>query len=450
MFTRRLRKLLREPYWLLLLALFLLGAVVGIRLADSHSDEGEELLGRAWRGDARETREVLVSLFTFQVTVLTVVLSLNAPVIQSAANQYSPRLVPIYLKSAPLRRAVPLFVFSGGYLVAAVRELGLLPDESVRPRLVLTVALVLVFAALAALVFCTVRTFRYMRVERVLGLVQDLIFASSARLRACLERLPLAAAPSLVPPAASTGLLAPASGYLAEVDLRRLVRHARRADVQVRICRAVGEYVDQGEPLGQVWTRRGPPPDARLLRRLSRTLVLTPVREADFDPTLGIRILVDVAGRALSTSSNDPYTARQALQKLRSVLRHLSLLPLGDWNVSDRDGQVRVSVMATSLREWLSLAVEGPLHYGAGEPEVLEGVLEIALVVAHVARQPEDRAAAHALLARVLQDVAALRHLERERLRQLRADAEELLGEPAREVPAREELAHVEARLLPH
>ncbi|QSQ26683.1 DUF2254 domain-containing protein [Pyxidicoccus parkwayensis] len=425
MSTRRLRQLLRRPYWMVLIGLLVAGVVAGALLARQQTDTAPNLFGMAWRGTTNDARSILATLFGVQTTILTVVLSLNAPLIQSAANQYSPRLVPIYLQSAPLRRAIPLFALSSGYILSAVRELGVLDDASMRPRPVVSGAFILVLVALFFLVLCMIRTFRYMRVEHVLGLVQDSIAAATERLgRSCLAGLPLDSATTLPVPARAMVLRAPSSGYLAAVDLRRLAWCARRWGVRVRVDLPVGDHMDRGESVGWVAADDGGRVDARVLRGLAAALEISPAREPGSDPVFGLRILVDVANRALSSSSNDAYTARQALQQMRSVLRRLAALPSGDWNVVDADGRGRVSVMALRLRDLLLLAVDGPLLHGMGNPDVLEEVLRIALTVHQAARTGEDRDAAQALLERVLADASAHGGLGRERYQRLLIDAE--------------------------
>ncbi len=109
MTTRGLRKVFREPYWLVLGAALVVGALTGTALArERSSDVGSSLFGHAWHGTAEEAREILTALFGLHVTVVTIVLSLNAPMIKSAANQFAPRLVPFYPKNVPLRRALPM------------------------------------------------------------------------------------------------------------------------------------------------------------------------------------------------------------------------------------------------------------------------------------------------------------------------------------------------------
>ena len=184
------RKLMREPIWFVLLAALLVGVVVGKALAhEPTNDATDAIFGHAWRGDPADTRAMLATLLGFQVTALTVILSLNAMVIKAAAYQYSPRLVPLYLRNAPIRRALPLFVLLMGYILGALRELGLVADQTERPRSVVSGAVGILFVALVFLMFDVVRTFRFIRVERVLGLVRDATYAAAKRIGGRVARL---------------------------------------------------------------------------------------------------------------------------------------------------------------------------------------------------------------------------------------------------------------------
>jgi len=92
--------------------------------------------------------------------------------------------------------------------------------------------------------------------------------------------------------------------------------------------------------------------------------------------------------------------------------------------VTDRDGRVRVSVMATQLREYVSISVEAPLRHGAGNPDVLDGILEIALELGLIAPHAEGRATAHQLINRVLEDAMEYGDLRNGRLKRLLAEAD--------------------------
>ncbi|HMF42225.1 MAG TPA: DUF2254 family protein [Polyangia bacterium] len=421
----RLRRFFRQPYWFVLIGAAIVGLYLGTLAARDMAPElAVIVLGKAWIKTTAETRSFLMTMLSLQLTVLAIVISLNAPMIQSAANQYSPRLVPYYLRNVPYRRALPIFVLTAGYMLAAVREVGFEREDAARPRIVLSIGVTLVLASFLVLTTAMIRTYRYLRVERILGLVRESTFAAIERRTTRIRGLPLAKAGALALPGDATALVARASGYLAEVDVRGLVRIARRAGVRVRISRPVGDYFDAGEVVGWASADRGRIVTPRLTRRLAGRLTIAPVRESELDPAYGIRILSDVAARALASTDNDSYTARQALHQIRSVLRRLARTPLGDWNVVDDDGEVRVSVMAAELRELISIAVEAPLRYGAGDPEVLDGVLEIALEVGLVAPDAGARATAYQLIDRVLEDATDYGNLENGRLRRLLAEAD--------------------------
>jgi len=425
MLVRQLRRLGREPIWLALIAAAVAGVFLGALAARQTDDElTRAVLGRAWRKDAADTRTFLMTLLGLQLTVLSLVLSFSAPMIQSAANQYSPRLVPYYLKKIPYRRVLPVFALSGTYLLSAVREVGLVGSDGVRPRVVLSGAILLAVVSFILLAAAMIRTYRFMRVELVLELVRQATFEAIARRARLIERLPLAPADPVTLAADASAMLAPRSGYLVEVDVRGLARIARRAGVRARIVRTVGDYFDEGEVVGWIGRDGGGAVGERVARRLAATLLIAPAREADVDPAYGIRILAEVASRAQSCASYDAYTARQALQQIRSILRLLARQPLGDWNVADPDGSIRVSVMATQLREVVSIAVDAPLRYGAGEPEVLDGILEIALEVGLLAPSAEVQTIAHQLINRVLEDAMEYGNLRNGRLRRLLAEAE--------------------------
>jgi uncharacterized membrane protein len=289
---------------------------------------------------------------------------------------------------------------------------------------VLSAAATLVLLAFVLLAVTMVRTYRFLRVERILALVRDSIFTAIARREALLRGQPPAPHAKLTLASDATALPAPATGYLSEVDIRGITRLARRAGLRVRISRSIGDHLDAGEVIGWARPDDGGPVGPPLARRLAACVLIAPARAVALDPAYGIRILADVAARALSSSYNDSYTARQALHQIRSVLRRLARLPLGDWSVVDSDGRVRVSVMATELREFLSVAVEAPLRYGAGDPDVLDGILEIALEVGLVAPDATARAAAYRLIDRVLEDATEYGKLRNGRLKRLLAEAD--------------------------
>src|SRR5262249_219843 len=145
---------------------------------------------------------------------------------------------------------VPLFVFSSGYVLGAVRELGLFADDAVRPRPVVSGAFILLIVAFVLLTVDLIRTLGFMRVERVLGTVTSATIAAANPASDRLAGLRLASSAALTMPADAAPLRAPRSGYIVDIDVPRLVREAERLGVRACIIRGVGEYVDAGEVVG--------------------------------------------------------------------------------------------------------------------------------------------------------------------------------------------------------
>jgi uncharacterized membrane protein len=85
------------------------------------------------------------------------------------------------------------------------------------------------------------------------------------------------------------------------------------------ICRQIGDFVAAGTRLAEAYGGAASGTSAE--RRLRNMIVLGDERTIEQDPAFAIRIMVDIADRALSPAINDPTTAVQVLNHLSDVLR---------------------------------------------------------------------------------------------------------------------------------
>src|SRR5438034_3134302 len=82
-----LRRILRQPYWIILIGSLIVGSILGTLVArETTNDLAVAVLGKAWVKTTAEARSFLMTMLSLQLTVLALVVSLNAPMIQSAAN----------------------------------------------------------------------------------------------------------------------------------------------------------------------------------------------------------------------------------------------------------------------------------------------------------------------------------------------------------------------------
>lgn len=99
-------------------------------------------------------------------------------------------------------------------------------------------------------------------------------------------------------------------------------------------------------------------------RRLLALIELGLERETRVDPKYALRLLVDVALRALS-DTNDQTTVVQALDQIEALLIKLGNLELNVGRVRDSAGELRLVYDATTWEEYLELALAEVQHYGA-------------------------------------------------------------------------------------
>jgi uncharacterized membrane protein len=146
--------------------------------------------------------------------------------------------------------------------------------------------------------------------------------------------------------------------YVVRIQVERLVGLARASGAVIRLPFAQGDSITAGAVLARVYGRPMAP------RRLLASLELGLERDVRADPKYALRLLVDVALRALS-SANDPTTTVQALDQIEALLIKLGGLELDIGSVRDDDGELRLVYDATTWEEYLELALAEIQYYGA-------------------------------------------------------------------------------------
>jgi uncharacterized membrane protein len=178
------------------------------------------------------------------------------------------------------------------------------------------------------------------------------------------------------------------TGYVQDVDLDGLLSLAHEHDLLVSMKVRPGNHVNEGTVLAVLW----PPDDlndnvrasARQAVRIGRAR--TPLEDVEF----AVLQLEEMAVRALSPSTNDPYTAINALDSLASGLVMLAGRRMPSPYRFDRKGRLRVIAPAVSFVHVLDHLLDAMRSYAVQHPTVLHRTLEL---VAQVGAVCQDRAA---------------------------------------------------------
>jgi uncharacterized membrane protein len=197
--------------------------------------------------------------------------------------------------------------------------------------------------------------------------------------------------PVLEPPGDGRNVLWPGhSAVLQTLDVPRLLRLAEEQDARIYLCVVPGETISEQGRVAVV-ARGAKLSDHDVLRALRSGSE----RSFDQDPALALRLLADIALRALSPAINDPTTAVQALDAIADLLRVLVRRNLGIDVVDGADHTPRLVLKLLTWEDYLSVALDeivsidnSSIHVHHRLTRLLE---ELATVAPRQHRQPIER-----------------------------------------------------------
>jgi uncharacterized membrane protein len=130
----------------------------------------------------------------------------------------------------------------------------------------------------------------------------------------------------------------------------------------------VGDFVSAGAPLLEVY---GPDPAADAAASLRAMVALGVERTIEQDPAFAVRIMVDIAIRALSPAVNDPTTAVQVLDHLEDLLRLVGRTDLADQGDAPGAGESGLVIPVRRWADYLTLGVTEIREYGKSSIQVV-------------------------------------------------------------------------------
>ncbi len=155
--------------------------------------------------------------------------------------------------------------------------------------------------------------------------------------------------------------------YVQRYDIPSLVSLAQGAGARIRMQCAVGDMMMDGSVMLHVLGGQGPLPEVALRKAVR----LGSDRTFEQDPKYPLRLLVDIAIKALSPAINDPTTAVQALDQIEDLLRRLARGELADGCFVDAAGELRLVYPTPDWEDYLALAFDEIRVFGATSVQVM-------------------------------------------------------------------------------
>jgi uncharacterized membrane protein len=310
---------------------------------------------------------VLSAIASGMMPLTGLVFSLAFVMVQFSATAYSPRLVSWLAGSAIMNHSLGIFTGTFIYALGALAWVDRGGSARV-PLLTIWVAIILMMVSVLFFVMLVERL-GMLQIARVLAYAGDQGRAVIERNYARLEGRKTEETNGGEELPAVTQVLVHRGGpaVIQALDIRGLVALAAREDAIVAMALAVGDTAVEGMPLLRVHGGTRPRPE-RVLRRFVK---LGAERTFEQDPKYAIRILVDIAIKALSPAINDPTTAVQALDQVEDLLMRLGSRSLTAGRSRDAQGKVRLTFPVPSWEDFLVLAFDEIRFYGASSIQVM-------------------------------------------------------------------------------
>jgi uncharacterized membrane protein len=325
------------------------------------------------------------------------VVTVTVLVVQMATGAFSARYMRIWYRDRVLKALLALLVGTFTFAFALLRRIG----NNFVPNIGVLISGLLMLACILVFVVFLDRSLHRLRPVAVAVLVAGYVRREFRRHMRALSAAPDVywgtVEPGGGPPTLVVRSVKP--GAIQGVDVRGLRRFIRDHDCLVAIPHTIGDFVPSGARLIEVYGQAGSDPAAE--RDLRRMVALGSERTVEQDPAFGVRIIVDIANKALSPAVNDPTTAVQVLDHLGDLLGVIGSSDLSESRWPGRD--VARTGLVIPVRRWedyLSLGVTEIREYGEASIQVMRRMRAMLDELRDHVR-PENRAAVADEIARL-------------------------------------------------
>ncbi|MEU7072711.1 DUF2254 domain-containing protein [Streptomyces narbonensis] len=369
----RLRQYVKASLWIVPM----IGLVLGALLAEAAlAVDTADWPPSGWHYSATTASGVLTAIVGAMVALLGFVVTIGVLVVQQATGTLSPRYMRLWYRDRLQKAVLATFTGTFAFAFSLLRSV----ESTSVPDLGVTLAGAAVAVSLVLLLVYLNRfthSLRPVAIAELVARMGETVFADgAAAIRSAAPRRGGAVA-SDSPVLRVRSVL---GGAIQAFDVSGLVAEAARHDCVFVVTRLIGDFVPPGTVLVEVHGgRSGVDPE-----RVNRSVALGAERTIEQDPAFALRILVDIAIRALSPAVNDPTTAVQVINYIERFLHTVGNARLsGRYVLADRGGEARLVIPGRDWDDYLELAVCEIRDYGSSSVQIcrrlramLDGLLD--------------------------------------------------------------------------
>ena len=318
------------------------------------------------------------------IALTGVVFSLTFVMVQFSATAYSPRLVLWMARDPVVSHSMGVFTATFLYAISALAWV----DRAGSGRVPLAGSVVVTVLLIVSVIMFIILIQRVgmLQINRMLTFTGDQGRAIIKSLYPPIDTPPCKVSAEITrSPCLQTLQHQGEPGFIQEVHVPALVEIAHRCECTIELVRSVGDAAFEGTTILRVLGVGAPVPEGRLRSAIK----LGGERTFEQDPKYALRLLVDIAIKALSPAINDPTTAVQTLDQIEDLLIRLGRRRLEIGAVCDAAGKVRLVMSFPTWEDFLRLALDEIRFYGADSIQVMRRMK--ALVSELISILPEER-----------------------------------------------------------
>lgn len=379
----------RESFWFLP-AIFVVLAIVLSQitlLADRR-------LGLEWAGNSQlalgvdGSRGLLTTIGGSVLAVAGTAFSITISVIATASSSYGPRLVRNFMKDRGNQFVLGVFVATFAYCIIVLRsvtsENSNAGREAFVPYISVYLALLIALLNIGCLVYFIHHIADSIQVPTLIRTVRNELRQVAAKeYPQDPEKWDPAAVPAIMldpDDGHVDSVPIDATGYLTGVDTTGLVSLAARHRTVIEIVPRVGDHLIATESVAQVM--RTDVERDELARLIRKNITIGDARTPHQDIRFALQQLVEIAVRALSPGTNDPFTAQNAVEELGSGLASLAHGSEPPEGISDESGDLRLVLHRPRPIELVDLVFDDLRAHGSTEMRVVRPAIQLAQRVA--------------------------------------------------------------------
>jgi len=396
---------LRQSFWFLP-ALFCAGAVVvaeALIYFDRRVDEFDLgpfgfLVNRVGESGSRD---LLSAIAGSTLAVASTSFSITIAVLTLASSTYGPRLVRNFMADRGNQFVLGVLVATFLYSLLVLRSIRVIADtgdEYFVPHLAVNLAVLLAVLSIGVLVYFIHHISDSVQVWTLAREVRDDLLDAVDRLYPDslghdAQDIDGADGRGDVPPDLLLDGVAVTShdiGYVQGVDDKALLDLATEHDVVIALRIRPGDHVIEGSSLAVICPAARA--DDHQWGKVRAAVRIGPARTPHEDVEFSVRLLEEMAVRALSPGTNDPYTAVNALDDLSAGLARLAGRRTPSPYRYDGRGQLRVVAPRVVLVDLVDRVMDAMRAYAVEHPNVLHRTLTLVELVGVATPEPAARA----------------------------------------------------------